>query len=711
MSDVLEAAGSMGMIVAGLGGLGALVALGLAGMAFTKRRVPLAAFVFLPFMVCVLGALGAWSNAGSILGQLPGLEAPVINDTALAGLWQSVTIDWLSLWVAAGVLILGTWCAGVGATLAAGKADEAALTPVSAAMAAIGAIVGSLALGAYGVSAGLNTEAYMLAGMILAGGLGVAFASSRRALYEHAYRVAGMRFTAGACFVIAAFFAAQAVSMGAQISMFGPNGAANGETIDNAVRMWSQIADPVFTMSIAAFLIALVIAFLGMYSELGEIVQRYTLIDVWATIVLILILVGARVLESTNTTALADVGTHMPATGIYDGWGTDLPSAVVTVDKVPHVSRPLNGGYGDVLVFRPAVIGYKPDGTPENRNEWRRIFAWTGSSWTADDSPLSCEGNTTGSCTVATINTERTPLLAIGKGEPATDLMIAAEKVPDGKFMLLMRALEADGAAVPSQLAHGQVTFIEVNVGKDVDLMKEIWVDAGYKQMFWGPTHWFGEGEDKDPVLYAKAIVADTEAPGVHVLISEKARVEGVANSCVAAAVSFDDGKTAPSNVWCSVVAADVEDWRAKAREVWPIPEPETVSARVVKVEGPIDEAHVKDVFLRETGAVAYCQELAHEKALDDYDPDDEESELAPTSGRMEFSVVINDRGKVNGTYTEDTSKLDNREIAGCVAKRYRKLSFPELPKPVAVEGEDKPEPASATIYITYDFKELPTEE
>jgi hypothetical protein len=712
MSDVLEAAGSMGMVVAGLGGLGAVVALALAGLAFTKRRVPLAAFVFLPFAVCVLGALGAWTNAGSVLGSLSGLDAAKINETALAGLWQSVTIDWLSLWVAAGVLVLGTWCAGVGATLAAGKSEETALTPVSAASSAIGAIVGSIALGAYGVRSGLTTEAYMLAGVILVGGLGVAFASSRRALYEHAYRVAGMRFTAAACFAIAAFFASQAVSMGAQIAMFGPGGKANGEAIDNAVRMWSAIADPVFTMSIAAFLIALVIAFLGMYSELGEIVQRYTLIDVWATIVLVLVLVAARAIESSNTTALADVGTHMPATQIFDSWGTDLPSAVVTVEREPHVSRPVEGGYGDVLAFRPYVIGYKEaDGAPVTRSEWRRIWKWTGSSWTADDSPLSCEGNTTGTCTVATIGTERTPLLAIGKGETASDLMIAAKAVPDAKFMLLLKALDSDAGAVPSQLAHGQVTFIEIHVAKDVDIMKEIWVDAGYKEMFWGPTHWFGEGEDKDPVLYAEAIVADTESPGVHVLVSPKARVEGVANSCVAAAVHFEDGETSPSGIWCSVVEADVEDWRAKAREVWPIPEPEMVEARVVKIEGPVDNDHVTDVFLRETGAVEHCQKLAYEKALEDYDPDDEDAPMAPTDGRMEFSVVINDRGRINGTYTQDTSKLDNREIAGCVAKRYRKLSFDPLPKPPVVEGEPKPEPPTATIYINYDFGKLPDPE
>lgn len=712
MSEIIESAGSMGMMVVALGGLGVVVALGLAGLGFTKRRVPLAAWVLIPFLICVIGAFGAWSNAGSVLASLPSAEAQVLNSQALAGLWQSVTIDWLSRWVAAGVLVACTWAAGVGATLAAGTKDETSLTPVSAGLAAVSSILGAIALGVYGVSNHLTTEAYSVAGLVLVGGLGVAFASSRRALYEQAFRVAGMRFTAAACFVIAVWFGSRASSMGTQIDMFGPNGRALGESVEDAVRMWNQVADPVWTMSLAAFLIALVIAFLGVYSELGEVVQRYTLIDIWATLALVLVLTGARGLEHTRTDVLSAVGTHAPATDIYARWGTDLPSAVVTIDKKMLMTEPVTGGYGDVLSFENFLIGYNEDGTPKMEPEWRRIFAWDGSSWTADSTPLSCEGHTLPCTALAGVNSTRLPLLAIGKGETATDLLAAAKQMPNGEFLLLMRALDAESdTEVPYQLAQRQVTFLKVKTDAEVDLMKEIWVDAGYKEMFWGPTHWFGEGEDADPVPYGAAILADTEAPGLHVLVSDRARVEGVANSCLSVAVSHDDGVMSASDTWCSMSEGDVQEWRAQAREVWPLPETEFVKARIAKVEGPIDAKLVEDVFLRETGAVEHCQALAHEKALEDYDPDDEESEMAPTSGRLELSVVINDRGKINGTYVEDRSRLDNREITTCIAKRFRKLQFEELPKPEQVEGEEKPEPPSATLWITYDFAELPEEE
>lgn len=712
MSEIIEAAGSMGMMVVALGGLGVLVSLGLAGLSFTKRRMPLAAWVLIPFLICVIGAFGAWSNAGSVLGQLPAADAQVLNEQALAGLWQSVTIDWLSRWVAAGVLIAATWAAGVGATLAAGPSEETALTPVSAGLAAVSSILGAIALGVYGVSNHLTTEAYALAALVLIGGLGVAFASARRALYEHAFRVAGMRFVSASCFVIAVWFGSRATGMGTQIDMFGPNGRAMGQSVENAVRMWNQVADPVWTMALAAFLIALVIAFLGVYSELGEVVQRYTLIDVWATIALILVLTASRGLENMRTEALSEVGTHAPATDVYSRWGNDLPSAVLTVEKESVMSEPDKGGYGDVFSFENFQVGSKEDGAPIMQTEWRRIYAWDGASWTADSTPLDCEGHTDACTPLGAVNSTRTPLLAIGKGEPATELMKAAKKMPNGEFLLLLRALDADSeTTVPYQLAHKQVTFLKVKTDAPVDLTKEVWVDAGYKQMFWGPTFWFGEGEDKDPVIYADAILADTESPGLHVLVSEKARVEGVANSCVSAAIAYDDGKTSPSDAWCSIVEGDVQEWRAKAREVWPIPEPETVKARITKVEGPIDPKLVEEVFLHETGGVAHCQQLAYEKALEEYDPDDEDSPMAPTSGRLELSVVINDRGKINGTYVEDRSRLENRDLTTCIAKRYRKLQFDELPKPEPVEGEEKPEPAKATLWITYYFAELPDPE
>ncbi|MCB9673540.1 MAG: hypothetical protein H6737_00395 [Alphaproteobacteria bacterium] len=722
MSEVLAAGGSWAVIVLGLGGLGALISLALAGLAFTKRRVPLALFAALPILVCIVGAIGAWSGAGTVFGALESADADHVNDIAMAGLWTSVTVDWFSRWVAAFLLVLCSWCAGVGATIAVGPAEESRLTPFAAAFAGLTSLVGAIGLAAYGLGKGLALEAQLLAAVILLGGLGVAFSSTRRALYEHTNRVAGMRFTSAACFVLAVMYGGRAVSMGTQIAMFGPNGQANGLDLPSAVVMWTDVADPVWTVAWVSFALALLIAFFGFFSELGEIVQRFTLVDVWATLALVACLATVRVVEESRTNALLDVGTHAPARMIFDQWGNDLASGALTIEKQPISASPKKGGYGDVLVFHDFVVGYDAEtGNPITKREWRRTWVWDGSSWYADDSPLDCEGHPQ-PCSPPTIGTQRIPLIAIGKGEDATNLLSVAKTLPGGEFMLLLRALDVGAEQlVPSQLAHKQLGFLPIKVEHTIDLTKDLWVDAGYKEMFWGPVFWFGEGEDKEPLFYTDAIFAETGAEGAHVLVSEKARVEGVAGSCLAIQNSHDDGKAVPNDKWCSIVAGDVEEWRANARNEWDLPKEdrwlrirtETPKPNMIAEGEPeIDVAKIEDIFRRETGAIAWCQLQAHEKALDEYDPDDKEAELTETWGKMDLSVVINDRGRINGTYVEDASKLKNSEISRCAAGRYRKLAFDELPKPAPVpEGEERPEPLAVTVYLTYTFPKLPTDD
>lgn len=707
MSEILEAGGSMAMIVLALGALGALVTVGLGAVSFLQRRVPLAAWVFLPILVCIVGAIGAWSGAGSIFTSLEAADADTMNQTAMAGLWQSLTIDWFARWVAAFLLVLASWATGIGATIASGPADETRLTPVAAAFSALTAVIGAAGLAIYGLGYGLALEAQLLAATVLFGGLGVAFSSTRRALYEHAYRVAGLRFTSAACMVLAVMYGGKAVSMGTQIAMFGPRGSAVGLDLPDAVIAWTNVADPIWNMAWVAFGVALLVAFFGFFSELGEIMQRYTLIDVGATLALVALLATVRVVEESRTNALADVATHAPAREIFDSWGTDLPAGVLTVNKTPLRATPRHGGYGDVLEFKDFVIGADAEGKPVSKREWRRTWEWTGSSWYADDRPLDCAGHAPG-CQPAVVGSKRVPLLAISKSDDASTLIEAGRKMPGGEFMLLLRTVEISAdKLIPRQLAHEQLGFLPIRVEAPTDLTKELWVDAGYKEVFWGPTHWFGEEEDREPLIYSDAVFEQTSAPGIHALISERARVEGVAGSCLAAAMHHDDGRAVPSGKWCSIAEGSVEAWRAKAREVWPQPEPDSVSLKV-RVEGPVDAAYFEDVFRRETDAIAFCQQKAHEKAWEEYDPDDKESVLADTFGRMEMSVVINDRGRINGTYVEDKSKLQNSEISRCAAKRYRKLEFEPLPPTPQVEGQEKPAPPTATIWLTYDFKKLP---
>ena len=187
-------------------------------------------------------------------------------------------------------------------------------------------------------------------------------------------------------------------------------------------------------------------------------------------------------------------------------------------------------------------------------------------------------------CAPPTINTQRPPLLAIGKGETATTLLEVAKTLPGKSFLLLIRRNDLDedsNLVVPQQLAHKQVGFVKIDVDKPVDQKTELWVDAGYKELFWGPTYWFGDDEDADALVYTNTVVKDTEAPGVHVLISDKARVEGIATNCLTIQNDFDSSKATPAERWCSITEGDVDEWRKTAMEVWEIPEPETVRTRI----------------------------------------------------------------------------------------------------------------------------------
>jgi hypothetical protein len=144
MSDVFTHAGPLGYLVL-LGALvGVAAAAGMAGLAFTRRRVPLALIVLIPYLLLAVGAFGAWISTGSVLGEVASAEPNRIPVVAMAGAWNAMTVDWLARWAAAFVLVAGTWAAAVGSAMMAG--EESRFTPVAAAGAAGVTVLGAGAL-------------------------------------------------------------------------------------------------------------------------------------------------------------------------------------------------------------------------------------------------------------------------------------------------------------------------------------------------------------------------------------------------------------------------------------------------------------------------------------------------------------------------------------------------------------------------------------
>lgn len=206
MTDLMNVGGGLGTAIFGLGAVGLLVMLGLGGLALMKRRVPLAALVLVPVLVCAVGSLGAWFSASGSLGTISNTDPTQIVATASQGAYDAIQVDWLSRWVAAFLFGVGAWAAGLGAFMAG---PWARFTPMAAIGSAILTLAGAGVIGAYGNQFGIENTP--LIALLLFSGFGVAFSSLRRALYEDSHRVAAMRFASAMCMLLAISYGSRAV--------------------------------------------------------------------------------------------------------------------------------------------------------------------------------------------------------------------------------------------------------------------------------------------------------------------------------------------------------------------------------------------------------------------------------------------------------------------------------------------------------------------
>jgi hypothetical protein len=658
MSGIMNAGGALSwvVLVVGLGGVLATVAL--AGLSYTKRRVPLALWACLPLLCVAVGAIGAWMGAGDIYGSLGDLEAGSVPGSAMAGVWNSLSIDWFSRWVAAFMFAAAAWGASVGA-LAAG--DDTQFTPYSGAFAALTAIIGGVAIMAYGIQAGVGQQSTIMGVLIIFSGLGVSLGSFRRALDEQAERVAGMRFAASMCMFMGVSFGAGALFMGSRMDVLGVGGALEqADDLLSAIAMWGELAAPVITLGWAAIVVGGVIAFFGFYNELGQVVERFTLVDVFATMVLMGGLGMLRMVEHSRTDGLFAIGANGPVAALFAEYGSDLGAALLSIEKDTRPVDPGAGGFGDVFSYK--------------NEAWTRTHKWNGTGWDEDETPLD-------SVEHGTIR----PLLAIGSGEEARWVVDVLKAVPEGKALLMLRAFEVkEDVEVPDELSHLQVTFLELELGSEADFETEIWGDTGKRHVNWGPVKWFGETDGEEALVYLPGVFEDTQSTGLNIFVEERSRVKGMISSCLPVVMQLEeDGEVVPSDKWCRVHEGTEEEARLLAMETWEIPETEFTSMTVVHREGDqLDPELVIDRLMREVAAIEYCvNELLEEG----------EEEL---EGKMKLEVFVNKRGKVGDIKVHEKSKMQTPGAARCFAKRIKNASW-EWPEdweePELEEGEEAP--------------------
>jgi biotin carboxyl carrier protein len=581
MTEIFDKVGSLGTTLMLLGGVALLMTLAFGAASAMKKRIPVVAWVAFPIVVAVMGAMGTWIASGGVLVSTGYSPAEQVADIAFIGMWDAIRVDWLGRWIAAGVLLFGTWGAALGAGLAAGP--DKLWTWGSALMCLALTAVGTACSVYYATNNGLGQESYMLIGILGFGGVGVAFGATRRALHEHEFRVAGMRFAASCCYFLSIIFAARATVIGSRLHAFASDGLGLGELeLAEAIEIWNQFALPVDGIHWMVILFAAAIAWFGFANELGEIVMRYTLLDVMACAALLANLGGVFLIQSGRTGPLFDIGTHGPALEMYSDMGAELPPAVVSVDKQIYEIPMSNSSFGDVFVYRAADMRSAPQagtvtsvavgvgakvkrgdvvatvapkdpsmGKPmdvtaqypgivaevlANPNDaveknvalvkietgWLRRYERTMFGWNEDDSLL------------ADVEVKANPLLAVASGADATPLVEFLENVPENKALLLMRAAEVKAdVEVPADLAQRQVTFLPIELSQERDLKTEAWAVAGERSINWGPVVWFGDNMDEEPMVYSPTVFEQTQATGLHVLVGENARVKGVMASCM----------------------------------------------------------------------------------------------------------------------------------------------------------------------------------
>jgi hypothetical protein len=678
MSDIMNAGGSLSMLVLGLGVIAMVMILGGAGLAAAKRRVPLFYWVCGPLLVAGVSALGAWFAAGGYMSEIGGASAETIVEVASRGLFDSLAIEWFGRWVAAFLFAAASWAAAVGSFMAG---PEGKYTPVASGLTAAISVLASLIILAYAQFYGIEGgQPLVLAGLTLFGGFGVAFAALKRALYEHAERVASMRFVSGICLILAVSYGGRAMTMGTRMDAFGPEGiASKAANLAQAVMMWQDISDPVWTLSWIAFGFALAIGFTGFYYELGEVVDRFTLLDVWAALLVFGVVGASRFLENWRIDSLQDVAKNDAAALMFVEVGSDLTPALLQLGDVTLNVEPDVGGFGDVLQYKD--------------EKWVRRYAWDGAGWWADETPVD----------EATLSPLR-PLLVMNMGDDAAPLVQMLEKV-GGKALFLLKGEEVKAdIAVPDELTYLRVAFVPMELATDMDLKTELWARGGFREVNWGPTAWYGDSEAENAVQYLDDVFNDTKATGLQILLGEKGRVKDAVSGCLAATmVVGEDGKTvSKGTAWCRISLGIEEEVRASAMELWEVPNPEhtkmSFGEPTAAIAGLVGADKMKDRLIRELGAIDYCIEEARE-----------EGELV--DGRMQLLVEFDKKGAISTTLDEK-SKNTNYMVERCVNERFKKVKFvfdeaswPADPEPTEeqkAKGEE-PEPLppeTLTVFV-----------
>ncbi len=683
MSEALASAGPLGYLVL-VGALVGLIVCAVAGAyAMRRRRLPLTLMMLVPMILLGLGSMASWSALNAAEETAAAAEPTMIPIVAITSAWGALGVDWVARWGASIVLCVAVWAAAVGSFLAPGQ--DPRRTPIAAASAAAISIAGAIGVGVYGLAFQdtVGPPTCALVALMVIGGLGVATAAFRRAADDDMNRVAAMRFVASICYFFSILHTARAVDLGRRMTMFAEGGPiVTASDLGLAIQTYTYLTDPVITVGVLSVGTALLVAVVGFFGEVGEVIDRYTMFDMFGVVALFAGVCGIRVFEDSAFRSVATLARSAPAVEMFEEMRNELPSAAVTRGDVNTSVRLVEGGFGD-------VIAYDLEG-------WTRLWRWNGRRWVEDKDPLA----------EAELS-DRPPLVVASKSLDATELLALFDYTDT--FYLELRGSEVkSGTQIPPELARLQVTFLPLTKSASRDLKTQLWAEAGSTEANFGPTLWYGEKDDSlDPIEYAGAVLAATQSPGIHVLVSRR-KVADVVTNCLPFLLDAqgepDENGLVPlvysGQRWCAITGDEPDVVRAEADALWELPKPANVGMAVA-FEGPLIPAPSEMRIRRELGALGYCAERAVEagEVLD---------------GRLTLHLSVNQEGQVYATNVDEKSKLQSPAMLRCAAKRFRRMQLtmpevPELPEgavppppPPLEPGEEPPPPPKATVHLDF---------
>jgi hypothetical protein len=649
-----------------------------------------------------------------------------------------------------------------------------------------------------------------LIGVMCVGGLGVSFASTKRAIYEETLRVAGMRFVASMSFVLSIVCATSGLRMGHRITAM--EGSMNmGDTSDLAqiFGIYQDLAEPVAVVAMIAIGFGMLIGFFGMVWEVADILVRNTVLDTWATMFLTVLLFVVLGGADSSQERVFNVASGHPATMLFEKFGPDYTGSLISYEREASEVALEDGGFGDVLVWDVEA------------KIWQRAYAWDGSEWIVDcgrfvpsnqlgqaqavyttpfETRLSVEaengvivndkimgmreivGDERVTLTsppehgTLTLNADggfeyvpatnydgldtfsyevsyadamggqkviegsmmlsvdcaeydperlsaRRPLLSVSSSDEALPVVRVLETLEDKQALLLMRAADLKAqVVVPQELAYMQTTFMEVSLSEEHDLTTDLWTQAGSRRVMWGPTYWYGEAEEEEPVMFYDAVYEETESPGLHVLVGARSRIKDLANNCLPSQHRYEDDVFMKTDRFCGLVgepevdedAAEDEDaepvrtlwniWRDEAAENTELFESEFTSMTVAPnktMKELLDGDQVIDRFERELGAVEWCLNMLRD-----------EGECI--EGELKLDVTMSKKGKLS-TVIDEKSKIQDGTFARCASKRFKDIAF-ELPEEEEEEVDEEedakpkrgPEPEKPGVKVGLSLKTPP---